>query len=383
MNKRVTDLIRGDVAVRARQAVIAALPAWLTARVIVISTLLLAHFLVHNLHPASTEVAVRVHEGLLGWDAGWYQSIATHGYAVLPRSALRFFPLVPLLARASAAITGLTAGTGLLIVTNAFALAATALLYELARRETGDEKLAIRSTWLLSLAPPAFVLVMGYSEAVFITLAIGIMLAVRSRHWAWVLPLGYLAGLCRPLGILLAAPIAIEVARRWRAESPRRRLLAVPAIVSPLAGTATYMAWVWASYGKPLLPFAIQIRPKHRGSFANPLATLAHDASFLFQNRHIGTGLHVPWVILAVGLTAIAIRRWPAPYGVLAAVIVATAISQTNLDSFERYALTAFPLILAAGSLTASRRVERAVLALSVAGMVAYGLLAFLGAYVP
>ncbi|MDA8399542.1 MAG: hypothetical protein M0008_05780, partial [Actinomycetota bacterium] len=99
--------------------------------------------------------------------------------------------------------------------------------------------------------------------------------------------------------------------------------------------------------------------------------------------RHIGTGLHVPWVILAVGLTAIAIRRWPAPYGVLAAVIVATAISQTNLDSFERYALTAFPLILAAGSLTASRRVERAVLALSVAGMVAYGLLAFLGAYVP
>ncbi len=380
---KLAGLASSDTVDHTRRALIAALPAWLTARAVVISTLLLAHFLLRYLHPTSATVAMHVHEGLLGWDASWYRAIAAHGYAALPSSSLRFFPLVPLLASGVATSIGTAAGTSLLIVTNALALCATALLYELARHETGDEALARRAAWLISLAPPAFVLVMGYSESALIVLAIGIMLALRTRHWTWVLPLGCLAGVARPLGLLLAAPIAIEVARNWRSVDLRRRIIGGSAVLSPLAGTGAYLTWVWSRYGKPLLPLTIQTEAKHRGSFANPLATLAHDASFLFHGRHIGTGLHVPWVLLAAALAVVAFRRWPASYGALATLVIVVAISQTNLDSFERYALSAFPLVLAAASLTSSRRVERAVLALSVAGMVIYGLLAFLGAYVP
>lgn len=380
---RLARLQENDCVKTAHRALVAALPAWLTARAVVLSTLLLAHFLLRYLHPASASAAMHVHEGLLGWDASWYKAIAAHGYATLPTSSLRFFPLVPLLARGVAIAVGASAGTGLLVATNALALVTGALLYDLARRETGDEALARRAVWLISLAPPAFVLVMGYSEPALLALAIGIMLAIRTRRWAWVLPLGYLAGLARPLGVLLAVPIAIEAARSWKSDGLRRRLLAASGALSPLAGTGTYLGWVWYRYGRPLLPFTIQTEAKHRGSFADPLATLAHDTTFLFHGRHIGTGLHVPWVLLAIVLTVVAFRRWPASYGALAAVVIAVAISQTNLDSFERYALGAFPLVLAAASLTSSRRIERAVLALSVAGMVIYGLLAFLGAYVP
>jgi len=93
--------------------------------------------------------------------------------------------------------------------------------------------------------------------------------------------------------------------------------------------------------------------------------------------------LHVPLVIVAVILLVVCFRRWPVSYGLFAAGILAVAASGTNLDSFERYALSAFPLVIAAAGLTASPRVERVVLVLLSAGLVGYSLLVFLNVVVP
>ena len=59
------------------------------------------------------------------------------------------------------------------------------------------------------------------------------------------------------------------------------------------------------------------------------------------------------------------------------------SLTSTNLDSFERYALGAFPLVVAASTLTSRRRVEVVVLALAGLAMVGYALLAFLGWWCP
>ena len=59
------------------------------------------------------------------------------------------------------------------------------------------------------------------------------------------------------------------------------------------------------------------------------------------------------------------------------------SVTSSNLDSFERYALGAFPLVIAASTLTARRRVEVAVLTVAGAGMLGYSLLAFIGVVVP
>ena len=56
---------------------------FLVARVVVLGALGLAHFVVDRTHPSTPGVAARVHAGLLGWDAGWYESIARVGYAPL------------------------------------------------------------------------------------------------------------------------------------------------------------------------------------------------------------------------------------------------------------------------------------------------------------
>ena len=76
-------------------------------------------------------------------------------------------------------------------------------------------------------------------------------------------------------------------------------------------------------------------------------------------------------------------RRLPAPYTVFAAAVLAVAVSGTNLDSFERYALSAFPLSMAAALVCRGPRIERAVLTILSAVLAGYALLAFLNISVP
>ena len=76
-------------------------------------------------------------------------------------------------------------------------------------------------------------------------------------------------------------------------------------------------------------------------------------------------------------------RRWPASYGAFAAAVLAVALSSKNLDSLERYALGAFPLVLALATLLTEVWLERAWLTLSAAALEGYALLALLNAYVP
>ena len=88
-----------DMARSYGRAVVEVLPAWVAARVLVAFSLVLAHLLVNVARPDNVGAHLRLHEGLLGWDAGWYEAIAKHGYAGAGSASLRFFPLVPALAR--------------------------------------------------------------------------------------------------------------------------------------------------------------------------------------------------------------------------------------------------------------------------------------------
>lgn len=359
----------------------AALP-WVVARLVVLGALELARYLVDHLHPAAV-VAVRAHEGLLGWDAGYYRDIALHGYAGLPRPALRFFPLVPLVTRALHDVTGLSAGDCLLGLVNAAALLAAVLLYELVVKETGRRDLARRAVWILALAPSAFVLVMGYAESVLVVLAVAMFLALRSQRWWWAAAAGYLAGLTRPLGALLFLAALGQAALSLRRSRPAGQLAgAAVAVAAPVAGCVTYLAWVGSQFGDFWLPVRIQESGNLRGRFTDPVVTFFHDFKQLFHG-HVGTGLHAPWLVVFVVLLVVAFRRWPLPYGLYTLGVLGLAVSSANFDSLERYGLSAFPIVLAAACLVEGEAVERTVWPLLGAILVSYSLLAFLNALVP
>jgi hypothetical protein len=378
----------------------AALPGWAAARLIVLAALALAHFLVDHLHVADPAVKTQVHQGLFAWDAGFYRGIATHGYGfgAVPHEALRFFPLFPLAGRELGALVGGHADWVLLALANGSALLVGSLLHRLVLIEKGDAALARRAAWLVALVPPAFVLVLGYSEATFMALAVGMFLALRTQHWVTAALLGALAALTRPVGLLLAVPAAVEATRclvlagrqgalSWRARRRRDTLRAVAppvsAALAPLLGAGTFCVWAWVRYGDLLLPMRIQQDARLRGTLVDPLTAILHESRGILHGQHVGSGLHVPWAIALALLVVVCFRRWPAAYGAFAAVMLLAALSSRNLDSLERYVLSAFPFVLAGASLTASGRTERLTLSLGAAALGGYALLAFLNAVVP
>jgi hypothetical protein len=363
--------------------VAAALPGWLTARAIVLGTLGLAHFLVDRLHPRSAAVAFKVHQGLFAWDGAWYRAIAAHGYGPLPRNILRFFPLYPLSGRALGLLLAGRRDVALVVIANVGALAVGALLHRLTLRETGDARLARRAAWLVALAPPAFVLVLAYSEALAMTLALWAFLSLRSRRWGQATAAGVLLGLTRPLGLLLVVPAAIEAGRGFWSVTMRERLARGLATAAPAVGTGAYLAWAQLAYGSWRLPIRGQQDPHLRGHFVDPITALRYEGRGLLHGTHLGSGLHVPWALLLLVLALVALRKFPLSYAGYAGVTLLASLSSTNLDSLERYALSAFPFVMAAAAVTASERVERAVLVLSSAGLAAYALLAFLNVITP
>ena len=167
-----------------REDVVPAFAPWVASRAIVVVGILLARDLLDHLRADPRPVAAA--QGLFAWDAAYYRDIAQGGYASVSHAGLRFFPLLPLLARALAWPIGGRVGPVILILVNVAALLYAALLHRLVVDETSDGDLARRTVWLALLAPPALCYVFGYAEAIFAVFAVVVFMAARRRRWARV-----------------------------------------------------------------------------------------------------------------------------------------------------------------------------------------------------
>ncbi len=176
--------------------------------------------------------------------------------------------------------------------------------------------------------------------------------------------------------------MAAEVIRWWPRLGRSERVAGVVAAVAPFLGLAAFAAWAKHTVNDWWAPVRVQLQSSHHGNLSDPVTTLFDDAKGVLH-QHVGTALHVPWVVLALAMLVVCWRRLPAPYTLFAAAVLAVAVSGTNLDSFERYALSAFPLSMAAAVVLTQSQVERAVLSLLAAGLAGYALLAFLNISVP
>lgn len=353
---------------------------WLVARALVLAALGLARYLFIEIGHGPRPHALAL--GLFTRDAAFYRDIAEAGYDSVGRAGLRFFPLVPVTARGLGTVLAGHDDIALLLIANLSALVFGALLHRLVLRETGDAALARRAVWFGSLLPPALVLVLGYAEATFLVFAVGMFLMLRREQWGWAALLGVGAGLCRPVGIILVVPAAVEAARAWKSADLTNRFYRLLAVAGPVAGTAVFLTWVNATRGGWLLPFRIQQDPKLRGGFSDPITSLLEAASDLGGDR-VGSGLHLIWAFIFVALIVVIARRLPSSYTAYAIAAVLLALTAQNLDSFERYGVTTFPIVIGAALVTQRRNVEAAALMLAGGAMVGYGTLVFLGLYIP
>ena len=354
---------------------------WLLTRIITGAALGLSRYSISHIGVSSAKAITASHEGLSSWDASWYVQIASGGYGSVPRAGLRFFPLFPDSLSVLHTVTRVPVSTLGVVVANVASLVACVLLYVLAKREL-DASVARRAVWLLCLAPASFVLVMGYAEGLFLVFALATFGCVRTKRWWWAAGFGLLCGLTRPLGLLLVIPALVEIIPSFTSSSTKAKISQVGAVAGPLVGTGIYLSWVAARYHDFFLPFSIQTGSNAHGGFSNPFSVTFHATQDFFHG-HVGTALHVPWIGLCLVLLVLCFIRLPLSYALFATAILLAAICGHNLDSFERYALTAFPLLMAGGSLLRSERVALPIFSLLSVSLFAYALLAFLGAYVP
>lgn len=353
--------------------------SWLLARLVFLVGWAVAVVAADELRPGDRPL--QLDQGLFAWDAAFYRDIADVGYGGLADEALRFFPLLPLLARGLGAVAGGAVGAALVVLVQVFAFAAAVVLHRLTLRETGDRDVARRVTWLFALLPPAAVLVLGYAEALFVLLAAGAFLAVRTGRWWLAVPLGFLLGLARPVGMTLALPAAIE-ALRGVGSAPRGVLLArAAAVAAPMLGAGAYLGWAERVRGDWQLPLRLQNSADLRGGWRDPVATVV-DAVRAVDDG-LGEALHLPWIALFLLLLVVVFLRLPVSYGAWTAVLLLSALTGQTLGSFERYGLAAFPLLLALALVARPPIAERALLVASAAGLGAFTTLTFVGAFVP
>jgi hypothetical protein len=360
----------------------AVLVPYVMSRGIVVFALVLTR---HVLRARSaTPLPIQARLGLLGWDAAWYRDISRSGYGGVAKVGLRFFPLFPLIARVVSWLPGVSAGTAVLVVANVSALVVGPLIYELAYRERQDPDLARRAVWIMYLAPTAFVLVMGYAEATLMVATLAALLALRRGRWWIAAVAGILAGLTRPVGLILVVPAVFEVWKVLRTASRKQVVGMAAAVVGPALGTGAYLAWAEHRFSNNLLyPLSVQQASASRGGWIDPVRALWRAANLAAAGGHLSAGIHVVTAFALVALIVVCWRRWPASFTAYAVAVTVVGLSARNLDSLERYSLSTVPLVLAAADLTGSGTRERAVFVALGAALVACSVLAFSGLLVP
>jgi len=194
------------------------------------------------------------------WDAVRFINLATYGYDGVPGQPdpgwPAFFPGYPLLLHAlgmvipDLRIGGLLLsdyrliGLAVSLVAGAIAMVALARLGE---REGGAG--AGRRTVIALLAgPPAVFLFAGYSEAVFLALALPAWLLARQGRWAAAALLATPASGVRITGLFLALALIVEF---WAGEHGRRAVGWRPAawLALPFTPLLAYSCYQWTRTG--------------------------------------------------------------------------------------------------------------------------------------
>ncbi|HYM52036.1 MAG TPA: mannosyltransferase family protein [Candidatus Dormibacteraeota bacterium] len=316
------------------------------------------------------------------WDTPHYLDVAVHGYmeydpGITPTYSktgdldlfIVFYPLYPWLTGALNWIVHEPLVSALTVTTVA-SLFVAPLLYRLVRLDEGDA-VALRAAWFLLIFPTAFFLHIGYTEALFLALALGSFLAARTERWWLAGMLGGLAALTRVNGLILIPALAAEAATQWFAQpSGERRLRpAWLAIGLVPVGFAVYLGVNLAVYHDAFAFLRIQDVHWFK-SLAPPWDGIAVALEWFERGDPDVALMYGAMELVFVGLGAVAtlhamLRFRPSWFAWMAGNWI-LFISTAFIVSVPRYSLTLFPLFV---SMALAARRTTVLLTLSVASI--------------
>ncbi|WP_162907644.1 hypothetical protein [Allorhizocola rhizosphaerae] len=269
---------------------------------------------------------------LLAWDGGWFINVATEGYpdgytydtsGVRVGNGFAFFPLWPGVIKTisllgvpkegsslfAAFILGIAAGIGVYLLGTA--IWSRGVGYALAVVVCGQ--------------PMSVVLLMGYTESLFLTLVTVTLIAAHQRVW-WVAGVAGIAGaLTRPTGMALALALALAVVLSWRESTARQRVWASTAAGASLMAGPLFLAWVGWRVGEWDAWFKVQTAG-WGSTFDFGQSVVEFVAGTLRSGTAMVEAVTVWFLLGAVVFSLVAVwqRIWPplAAFGLLALGLV-------------------------------------------------------------
>ncbi|EGX60166.1 integral membrane protein [Streptomyces zinciresistens K42] len=301
---------------------------------------------------------------LATWDGWWYQQIAANGYdpALVPipgatgmitleGNSAAFFPLYPATMRLVSDVTGLGLyGSGLLV--SVVASFAAALGVHAVAARFGGPRAGLAAAGLWAVWPGSGTEWSGYSESLYVALAVWACHAVMNDRWLTAGVLTFTAGLSRPTSVALIAALTVAALRRLhrRDDDVGRPLTAI--LVAPL-GLAGYLLYVGERMGDLTGYFKLQ-----KGAWARSFDFGAQTLD-VFTSVAVGrTDYLFPFpvedfigvLVVLLGLLLIPLLIRLRPPSVLIVYTLCTFVlvlgSQQIFGNVSRYLLPAFPLFL-------------------------------------
>ena len=201
------------------------------------------------------------------WDFGYYQKIAEFGYSGTDGSTA-FYPLFPWLLRLVACFSKSYLAAGLIVSGIACAVAAI-LLRRLVRLDY-PATVAMRSVWFFLIFPTAYFLHVGYSEGLFLALALASILAARIERWWLAGVLGAFCWMTRAPGAVLVPALAVEATQQYWTKRRLRSHGAVSPYQMHHAGNAPtqrddynnlrgHQAWKWQWLWIAIVPIGFAV----------------------------------------------------------------------------------------------------------------------------
>jgi hypothetical protein len=275
---------------------------------------------------------------LFTWDFGWYRGVAALGYPHGHGGPFyAFFPLWPLVLRASGSIPDWAAAFAVVVAASGFAFLGVAA--------SSPSRKARRAALALACWPGSFMLLLAYPDVVaFAAAAWAAALVLRGRPYlAGVL--GAVAAAARPSGFLIAIPLFFVA---------RGTIARAVAAGAPLAAAVAVEIYFWQRSGDPRAFIHAQQLPIWQRTGPSRLSKWPGHIAHAFD---VHAGLLIAATVIAAVLIVL-VARWASRW-------YAAALA---------YAFVVGALLL--GAQTTQTRIQSAILAIAAP---AVGLLWWLG----
>ncbi|MEG1523711.1 MAG: mannosyltransferase family protein [Clostridia bacterium] len=309
----------------------------------------------------------------LGLDSQHYLNIAENWYASSgdDRLLIVFMPLYPIVVRLVNYIFQNYLASGL-FVSNVCCVFAGYLFYELALLDY-DRRTSLRALKYLCILPASFLLSAPLSDSLFLLLSVACVYCMRKNQYLLSGLLGGLAAFTRAPGILLIAPVCLELVGQIIRELPENRhssrwaLQIIGNVCSMLlipAGLLLYMGVNASVTGNPLMFLTYQQEHWHQqmGWFFATAATQMDNALMTFSgNTAMLWGLWIPnliYLFASLGIVTAAQNKLRASNVSYFLLYYIVCMGATWLLSAPRYLTACFPLALALGTLTEKKWVD-------------------------